>query len=665
LVVDGLDGELMSFQFGKWSFGGQPVNRKDLEPARALFARYSSGTNSNNNDKNDNNDKNNENQKEETCLFADSIAILYRGFHATRESKDERQPAVGASGIVVTWDGRLDNRQELLHALGRQLPGEPPDVTIVTSAYDKWGTDCLERLIGDWALSVWVPWQRALILAKDFLGVRPLYYRIDRDQALWSTLLEPLIASSGHPETGEAEPEVELNEEYIAGWFSMFPAAHLTPYRGIHSVEPASYVMVRPNQVTTREYWKFDGGKSIRYRTDKEYEEHFRTLFAQSVKRRLRSDRPIVAELSGGMDSSSIVAMADHVLAQDESAGVRVETVSYYDDSEPNWNERPYFTRVEQQRGRIGCHINAGLRPSLSLAATSDQFPSSPAAQGNSFVGSQLAAYMRSLGSCVLLSGIGGDEVTGGVPTAAPELADLAARARLGGLAHQLKVWALKQRRPWFHLLFEMLREFLPLPHLWVPEYRRPSPWLDPGFVRRNRDAAYGYPTRLKLFGPLPSFQENIATLHFMRRHLASAGLSSEPHYEKRYPYLDRDLLEFLYAVPREQMVRPGQRRSLMRRALVGIVPEEILNRKRKAYVARRPSLEITTDWKDFRRKRPQLTSGLLGMVNAEELACALEQVRHGQDAHIVPLFRTLLIEIWLSQLRDHKISRLAARDAA
>jgi asparagine synthase (glutamine-hydrolysing) len=664
LILADIVGEFMSFQFGKWLFNGQPVDRKDLDQMRSFLALYGSDTDpdeNNNPDKNDNNDKNND-KNEEAWFCADGIAIVYRGFHTTRDSRRERQPAVGASGIVVTWDGRLDNREELLHSLARQHADEPADVTLVTSAYEKWGTSCFEKLIGDWAVSIWVPWQRTLILAKDFLGTRHLYYRIDKDQAWWSTVLDPLIASSGQAQTGEGE----LNEEYIAGWLSAFPAVHLTPYRGIQSVEPASYLTIRPGQVTTREYWKFDGGKSIRHQTDKGYEEHFRTLFAQSVKRRLRSDRPIVAELSGGMDSSSIVAMADKVLAQDSDEGARVETVSYYDDSEPNWNERPYFTKVEQQRGRIGCHINAGLRPSFSLAASSGHFASTPASEDrNGFVASQLATYMRSLGSRVLLSGIGGDETTGGVPTAVPELADLVARARLGGLAHQLKVWALKQRRPWFHLLFEVLREFLPLPHLWVPEYRRPSPWLDPGFVRRNRAAAYGYPSRLRLFGPLPSFQENIATLNFIRRHLASAGLSREPHYEKRYPYLDRDLLEFLYAVPREQLVRPGQRRSLMRRALVGIVPEEILNRKRKAYVARRPSLEIVTDWKNFRRKRPQLTTSLLGVVNAEELAGALEQVRQGQDAAIVPLFRTLLIEIWLSQLRDQKISHLAARDAA
>src|SRR6202035_132686 len=98
----------------------------------------------------------------------------------------------------------------------------------------------------------------------------------------------------------------------------------------------------------------------IHYRSDAEYEEHFRFCFTESVKRRLRSDSPVLAELSGGMDSSSIVCMADQILARGKGETPRLDTLSYYDDSEPNWNERPYFTKVEEKRGRAGCHIDVG-----------------------------------------------------------------------------------------------------------------------------------------------------------------------------------------------------------------------------------------------------------------------------------------------------------------
>jgi asparagine synthase (glutamine-hydrolysing) len=135
--------------------------------------------------------------------------------------------------------------------------------------------------------------------------------------------------------------------------------------------------------------------------------------------------------------------------------------------------------------------------------------------------------------------------------------------------------------------------------------------------------------------------------------------LPSEPHYEKRYPYLDRDLLEFLFAVPREQLVRPGQRRSLMRRALVGIVPDEILNRKRKAYVARSSNTAIVADWATLSRKNQQLVCEALGIVSTKEFANAVEKIRQGHDLSIVPLFRTLAIEAWLSQFAQRRSFRL------
>src|SRR6202021_612527 len=111
---------------------------------------------------------------------------------------------------------------------------------------------------------------------------------------------------------------------------------------------------------TVSKYWDFDPGKRIRYRIDAEYEEHFRSALATAVQRRLRSDRPILAELSGGMDSSSIVCIADTVIARSAAECPRLDTITWYDESKPNWGELPHFTKVEEKRGRVGYHIDAG-----------------------------------------------------------------------------------------------------------------------------------------------------------------------------------------------------------------------------------------------------------------------------------------------------------------
>jgi len=258
---------------------------------------------------------------------------------------------------------------------------------------------------------------------------------------------------------------------------------------------------------------------------------------------------------------------------------------------------------------------------------------------------------MASQGNRVVLSGIGGDEVTGGVPTPTPELEDLLVRGRFRTLAHQLKVWALNKRKPWFHVFFEAARGFFPPALVGVPEHKRPAPWLNRCFAKRNRAALQGYESRVKLFGPLPSFQENVATLEALQRQLGCHALPSQPPYEKRYPYLDRGLLEFMYAIPRDQVVRPGQRRSLMRRSLVGIVPDELLNRKRKAFVARAPLAGLSGEWPTLVDASQHMIGSSLGIVDPTRFSEALQKARHGHAVPTVLLMRTIGIEFWLRNL--------------
>jgi len=267
---------------------------------------------------------------------------------------------------------------------------------------------------------------------------------------------------------------------------------------------------------------------------------------------------------------------------------------------------------------------------------------------------------VTSQGNRVLLSGIGGDEVTGGVPTATPELADLLSRARFGALAHQLKVWALNKRKPWFHLFFETVREFCPRTLVGVPKHRRPAPWLNAHFVKQHRSALAGYEPRLKVSGALPSFQMNTDTLNGLRGQLGSS-FKSNPPYEKRYPYLDRDLLEFLYAIPREQLVRPGQRRSLMRRALVGIVPDTILQRRRKAFVSRAPLAALKQDWGQVVEMSHNMLSEKIGIVDAAGLLRAVQDACLGKEISLTCLLRTLVLESWLRGLASLEPSPFAS----
>ena len=174
---------------------------------------------------------------------------------------------------------------------------------------------------------------------------------------------------------------------------------------------------------------------------------------------------------------------------------------------------------------------------------------------------------------------------------------------------------------------------------------------MDPAFEKRHRLALTGYNRGLNVFGPLPSFQEDLRVLDSLRRQLGCSVLPREPLFEKRYPFLDRDLLEFLCAIPREQIVRPGQRRSLMRRALVGIVPKEVLERRRKAYVARAPAVSISAEWPSVAGMTQEMLASSLGIVNTARFLGALRKARDGEDTPIVLLMRTLDVEFWLRNL--------------
>jgi asparagine synthase (glutamine-hydrolysing) len=609
----------MSVQFGRWNWEGIPLGPDFVECVSSLMEPYAPDAHG--------------------YYIDGSTTIVYRAFHTTRESRSETQPHRYSSRFVLTWDGRLDNRAQLLSEFQGQLSADSPDVSIVAAAFDRWETAAFARLLGDWALSIWNPDNRSLILAKDPIGIRPLFYFSDAHQVVWSSLFDLLVRF--YP------ARLTLAEEYVAGWMNLFPATHLTPYANIYSVRPSSFVRFEARSYTAARYWDFDPATRIRYKNDAEYEEHFRVVFGEAVLRRLRSDSPVLAELSGGMDSTSIVCMTDALRRKAPVELRAVDTVSYFDETEPNWDDRPYFTLVENTRERPGCHIDACNRKFFHV--TPGELLISPGdlhSQGH--LSEQLGALLDRQGNRVLLSGTAGDEVAGGVPTPVPELQDILARFRLKALARALKAWALARREPWFHLLFEAIQSFFPFGASRLPKVRKPAPWLTPGFVQRNRDALLGYARRTPVFPSLPSFEENLRTIEALRRQLACEPLPKNPVYEIRYPYLDRSLLEFLYAIPRDQLVRPGERRSLVRRALAGIVPPEILDRKRKAYVTRAPRAAIEQESLPFLSTSDSLISAALQIVDATEFRRALHLARDGQPVAMVALLRTIEIELWL-----------------
>jgi asparagine synthase (glutamine-hydrolysing) len=609
-----LPGVTMNAQFGRWNFDGGDIGGSYIHKVQSLIAPYG--------------------PDKRGCYLDRNVYMLGCQFFTTKESRQETQPFVTATGAVISWDGRLDNRQELLAELPEKLTSDAADLSLVAAAYRYWSSGCFSRLIGDWAVAIWNSTAQSLTLAKDPVGTRHLYYRLDRHSVTWSTILDPLVLLG--------DGRLRLEREYLAAWLSDSPALHLTPYVGVQSVEPSSLLQITRKGLQRKRYWDFDCAKKIHYRRDEDYEEHFRSVFAQAIRRRLRSDRPVLAELSGGMDSSSIVCTADSLVREWPA----LETISYFNDSDPNWDERPYFECVEKQRGRTGCHINLNSAGSPHPKLDAESFSLAPnSLLKRSDLDREFADCFDQTGARVLLSGFGGDEVMGGVTTPIPELADLLVGLRVGLLARQLKYWALNKRKPWVHLLGDTLRSFLPPPR---PNCGEVPLWILPGFAKKYREAMEGYPARLRFFGPRPSFQENLHSIASLRRQLANSSFSTRPLYESRYPFLDRDVLIFICALPREQLLRPNHRRSLMRRALRDILPLKVLERKRKAFAVKNSMLAIAEYWATVVDHKHPMLASQLGIIDQTALAACVQKMNRGEDVNVVALRRTLAMECWL-----------------
>jgi len=140
--------------------------------------------------------------------------------------------------------------------------------------------------------------------------------------------------------------------------------------------------------------------------------------------------------------------------------------------------------------------------------------------------------------------------------------------------------------------------------------------------------------------------------LNELRRQLACTALLPDFPHETRYPYLDRPLMEFLFAIPRDQLVRPGERRSLLRRSLIGIVPSEILNQKWKTFACRSVLDQIRSNWPEFIALNQQMAAAEIAVVEPDRLLTALRRGIQDGQISLVSVVRTLTLECWLRSLR-------------
>jgi asparagine synthase (glutamine-hydrolysing) len=582
-----------------------------------------------------------------------SIMMVYRAFHTTPESHWEHQP-VQTPRFWLTFDGRLDNREELSEALGHITDTET-DAGLAKASFEAWGLGCFSKWIGDFAAVIWDRVARELIMARDPFGVRALYFHRNSRRVIWSSAIEALLHCW---DVGR-----EFDDMYMLSYLIADVESSRTPFREITPVLPGHIVRIRSGSIQMDSFWRLELSHSKTHRkNDLEYEEMFKQLLFKAVKSRLRADRPVVAQLSGGLDSSSIACLANEIV-RGKKAENDLATLSFVFGQARTADERRYIQIVEEKLGKPGFHLLEDEDPILGRWPDHDfiAFPSPIFCFGGRI--EQIMRTMQEANARVLLSGWGGDQLLLAEGELL-ELADLLRAGRLLSLAREVLRWAKAEKRGALELFWNasikpnispLSDEFFPVPD-----------WINVGELQRHVVSKRAVPPHMKNeLGRLPSKWRQYYSLTLTVDHTASgygAYPSSRRFIEMRYPFLHRPLVEFLFSTPTHQLLRPGERRSLQRRALRGILPEEIRLRRSKSGPDQAVGLAINRAWKAINDLVSTSRSAALGFVDQKTLLNEFQRSRHGIGRNLQQILRFISLEMWFRNFeiwnRENPIGR-------
>ncbi len=497
-----------------------------------------------------------------------SAVLGHRHCHTTPEDIGERQPISHPEAtLILLWDGRLDNRQDVY----QQLPGRLPrlsalsDARLVLHAYARWGSACVRRLLGPFALAVYDHSRREVVLGCDPMGGRKLFY--------W--LSDRTLVAASEPGGVLAHPGLAVAPDH--GAMAMFFAyteqtAAATLFRGVKMLLPAQVMRVGMDTVANESYWPFAPDTRLRYRKDEDYAEHFLELLSQSVACRLRATGEPAVAMSGGLDSAPIAAVAARHLT---TQGRRLTAASWVFDRRTECDEREYLQQMYHAHRLIPLQVNCDAAWPLSDFETWPIHPFAPFQNPYRRLHENLYRELERHGVRVLLSGLMGDHLYSGTER---WLGDLLVERRLATAIGD-SIWYRKEHG-WRTFITQGLLRGLFTHGAYQKLRPRPVPeWLTP-FAREHLDNGGAWPhesTRARRPNQYFRVLELVTGLGYIERFFAGRyGV------ELRYPFRDRRLVDFMLQIPTRQLYSRGTKRPIVRRALRGIVPAAILTRPNK-----------------------------------------------------------------------------------
>jgi asparagine synthase (glutamine-hydrolysing) len=508
------------------------------------------------------------------------LAFGHRRLAIIDLSDAANQPFEDSTGrYVILFNGEIYNYAEVKPLLTNYPFRTHGDTEVILAGFIRWGADCLQYFRGMYTIAIWDKQERELFIARDRLGVKPLYYYHSEEQFIFASELRSILTIGKI--NRKADPTAL--SEYFRYQSIGFP---FSPIEGIRQMEAGTWMRIKNNSISTRRYWDLTvKNYDFEFTGKKEIQLKIKALMLQSVKRRLVSDVPVGAFLSGGIDSSAVVGLM--VEAGDPSP--KTFNISF-DESE--YDESKYADLIAKKFNTH--HTQIRLKPEVMLEELTNALDAMDTPSGDGINTYVVSKVIHNKGIKVALSGIGGDELFAGYPIFEYYI-------RL-----QQKRWLWKTPAAWRNGLSGLLgkgakkdriRQFLALQSPSI-EYTYPvlrqllSPAALHELTTLNGSDQQTLATQLiskkSDLVKLPFFSQVTAAeyLGYTQQTLLkdTDQMSMANSLEIREPFFDQDLIEFVMSIPDHFKV-PVYPKSLLVESLKPLLPDEIVHRRKQGFV--------------------------------------------------------------------------------
>ncbi len=536
-------------------------------------------------------------------------------------------------GLIAIGNVRLDHSGDM-RSRGEVVHPDASDLELVLDAYHARGVRCVPDLLGDFAFVICDPQARSLVAARDAFGVRTLFMGRRPGRTMLSSHLELVRGRE------------RLDEEFVADFLLCGdPGPERTIWADAQAVTQGSILKLENGKIATERFWTPYAFQPADGRCERDQIEEFHALFREAVRSRIGPDGGVWAELSGGLDSSSIVVTAVTLTRTGSITGL-AGTISIVDEL-GDGDEACFSDLVVNQYG-IRNEVIANPWP-WQDDGDPPPYTDEPRTHYPYFSRDRLECEtIRAAGGRVLLSGVGADHYLAGNRWFT---ADSMANGHPARALSQLAAWSVVERTSfWTSLARDAALPFLPrsMQRHCQPKSDRIPPWITPTFGRRVGMAARLRSARTSLSRLGTRFAAQIRDdLQELTRWLPRGAF--EDGLELRYPFLYRPLVESGLRLPPPMLVRPLQPKWVLRQGMRGLLPEEIRSRPGKGGIDSRILWALSRERKRIEELLQASVLADLGFIHLGLLRDAIDRARVGDTAYLVKLLAVLSLETWLA----------------